>query len=55
MTDPTNPQPIQTFSNVTSVVTDNARGVIYLSNGEGLWVVQAKQMQKADTTSLYGG
>ncbi len=55
MTDPTNPQPIQTFSEVTSVVADNARGVIYLSNGEGLWVVQAKQMQKADTTSLYGG
>jgi hypothetical protein len=55
MTDPTNPQPIQTFSDVTSVVADNARGVIYLSNGEGLWVVQAKQMQKADTTSLYGG
>jgi hypothetical protein len=55
MTDPTNPQPIQTFSDVTSIVTDNARGVIYLSNGEGLWVVQAKQMQKADTTSLYGG
>jgi hypothetical protein len=53
-TDPANPQPIQTFSGVTSVVTDNARGLIYLSNGEGLWVVQAKQPQK-DDTSLYGG
>src|SRR5580704_13021866 len=48
-TDPANPQPIQTFSGVTSVVTDNARGLIYLSNGEGLWVVQAKQPQKVDT------
>src|ERR1700693_189276 len=53
-TDPANPQPIQTFSGVTSVVADNARGLIYLSNGDGLWVVQAKQPQKVDT-SLYGG
>jgi hypothetical protein len=52
-TDPANPQPIQTFSGVTSVVTDNARGLIYLSNGEGLWVVQAKQPQKAEAAS-YG-
>jgi hypothetical protein len=55
MTDPTNPQPIQTFADVTSFVADNARGLIYLSNGEGLWVVQAKQPQKADAVSLYGG
>jgi hypothetical protein len=53
-TDPANPQPIQTFSGVTSVVADNARGLIYLSNGEGLWVVQTKQPQKEDP-SLYGG
>jgi len=52
-TDPANPQPIQTFSGVTSVVADNARGLIYLSNGEGLWVVQAKQPQKAEAAS-YG-
>jgi hypothetical protein len=51
--DPANPQPIQTFSGVTSVVADNARGLIYLSNGEGLWVVQAKQPQKAEAAS-YG-
>jgi hypothetical protein len=54
MTDPTNPQSIQTFAGVTSVVADNARGLIYLSNGEGLWVVQARQPQKVDP-SLYGG
>jgi hypothetical protein len=54
MTNPTNPQSIQTFTGVTSVVADNARGLIYLSNGEGLWIVQAKQPQKVDP-SLYGG
>jgi hypothetical protein len=50
-TDPANPQPIQTFSGVTSVVADNARGLIYLSNGEGLWVVQARQPQKPEAAS----
>jgi hypothetical protein len=55
MTNPTDPQSIQTFAGVTSVVADNARGLIYLSNGEGLWIVQAKQIQKADAVSLYGG
>src|SRR5580704_2289813 len=55
MTNPTDPQSIQTFAGVTSVVADNARGLINLSNGEGLWIVQAKQIQKADAVSLYGG
>jgi hypothetical protein len=54
MTDPANPQQIQTFSEVTSVVADHAHGVIYLTNNEGLWVVQAKQ-QKAETSAGYGG
>jgi hypothetical protein len=52
-TNPANPRQIQTFSGVTSVVSDVARGQIYLSNGEGLWIVQAKQPQK-DDPSLYG-
>jgi hypothetical protein len=50
-----NPQQIQTFSGVTSVVGDDARGQIYLSNGEGLWVVQARQPAKAEPLSSYGG
>jgi hypothetical protein len=52
-TDPANPQPIQTFSGVTSIVADNARGLIYLSNSEGLWIVQAKQQQKQADPSSY--
>ncbi len=53
MTDPTNPQPIQTFAGVTSVVADNVRGLIYLSNDEGLWIVQAKQPQKTEADDKY--
>jgi hypothetical protein len=47
--DPMNPQQIQTFSGVTSVVGDDARGQIYLSNDEGLWVVQARPPQKFES------
>jgi len=53
MTDPANPQTIQTFSGVTSTVSDDARGLIYLSNKEGLWVVQAKQPQKAEAEEFH--
>src|SRR6202050_1743158 len=55
MSDPANPQQIQTFADVTSVVAADARGLIYLSNGEGLWVVQAKQPAKAEPLGSYGG
>jgi hypothetical protein len=53
MTDPANPQPVQTFSGVTNVVADDVHGLIYLSNDEGLWVVQAKQAQKAEADNKY--
>jgi hypothetical protein len=53
MTDPTNLQSIQTFAGVTSVVADNTRGLIYLSNGEGLWIVQAKQPRRTETDDKY--
>jgi hypothetical protein len=55
MTNPTDPQSIQTFAGVTSVVADNARGLIYLSNDEGLWIVQARQPAQNVDPSLYGG
>lgn len=37
--DPANPRTIQTFTGVTSVIQDAGRNLIYLTNGEGLWVV----------------
>lgn len=54
-TDPASPRAIQTFSGVTSVVSDQAHGQIYLANGEGLWIVQAKQQSQQADPSLYGG
>ena len=38
--DPANPKTVQTFQGVTSVLQDSARGLIFLTNNEGLWVLQ---------------
>jgi hypothetical protein len=35
---------------------DKARGLIYVANGEGLWIVKTKQKADADAiTDNYGG
>lgn len=44
LSDPANPRTIQTFPGVTSTVADGARGLVYLANNEGLWILR----QKAD-------
>jgi hypothetical protein len=41
--DPSKPQELRSFSGVTSLLTDEARGLIYVANNEGLWIVKAKQ------------
>ena len=40
LTDPRNPKILETFSKVTSLLPDGRRGLIYLSNDEGLWVLR---------------
>ena len=52
--DPKNPQSVQTFAGVTSVVVDSDHGVIYLSNDEGLWVIQGRQPEKFAPVDNYG-
>lgn len=47
LSDPANPQTIQTFGGVTSVLTDAGRHLVYVTNGEGLWVL--RQNQKTET------
>jgi hypothetical protein len=37
--DPKNPKPIKTFKGVTSMYADSARKLVYLVNGDGLWIV----------------
>ncbi len=38
--DPANPKTIQTFQGVTSVLQDDGRGLIFLTNNDGLWVLR---------------
>lgn len=38
--DPSNPKTVQTFEGVTALCNDRERELIYLSNADGLWVLQ---------------
>jgi hypothetical protein len=39
-TDPKNPHTVQTFTGVTSMLSEDGRHLIYLTNSDGLWVVK---------------
>lgn len=41
--DPANPQTIQAFTGVTSMLVDEARSLMYVTNAEGLWILKYKQ------------
>lgn len=41
LADPENPKTLRRFADVTSVLPDRSRGLIYVTNPEGLWVLQA--------------
>ncbi len=45
LSDPANPRTLQSFSGVTSVLADDARNLIYITNSEGLWILRHKQEQ----------
>jgi hypothetical protein len=39
LADPAHPKVLQTFTGVTSILQDSSRGLIYLANGDGLWIL----------------
>jgi hypothetical protein len=43
VSDPAHPRTVQTFNGVTSVVTDNAHGLVYLANSDGIWILSHQQ------------
>jgi hypothetical protein len=43
LSDPANPKTLQTFDGVTSVLADDGRRLIYITNGDGLWILIHKQ------------
>ncbi|HLW88313.1 MAG TPA: hypothetical protein VKR57_07445 [Terriglobales bacterium] len=42
VSDPVHPQTPQTVNGVTSIVADGRRGVIYVANREGVWILSEK-------------
>ena len=40
LSDPAHPKVLQTFAGVTSFLQDAGRGLIYLANNEGLWILR---------------
>jgi len=52
------PKEIRSLYGVTVFVQDKAHGLIYVTNGDGLWIVKTKQKADADTaldSSRYAG
>ena len=39
LSDPAHPKVLQTFNGVTSILQDPSRGLIYLTNTDGLWIL----------------
>jgi hypothetical protein len=42
LSDPANPRTVQSFSGVTSILTDEGRRLIYITNSDGLWVLRGQ-------------
>jgi hypothetical protein len=45
LSDPANPRTILTFSGVTSTLADDAHNLLYITNGEGLWILKHQPEQ----------
>ncbi len=55
-TAPSSPKEIRNLTGVTAFMKDKAHGLIYVTNGDGLWIVKTKQKADADATpDYYGG
>ena len=50
---PGGPEEIRSLSGVTAFLKDKARSLIYVTNGEGLWILKAKE--QADSEAQFYG
>ena len=41
---PAHPRTVQSFSGVTSIVRDDARSLIYVANGDGIWILSHRDV-----------
>jgi hypothetical protein len=52
LSDPKNPRTLQTFDGVTKVLAEDTRSLIYITNGEGLWVLRHNPTAETKKRSL---
>lgn len=44
VSDPAHPRAVQNFDAVTSILHDSARNLIYIANGDGVWIMSHEQV-----------
>ena len=44
VSDPAHPQTVRTFSGVTNILSDNARGLIFVANTDGVWILSHQKV-----------
>jgi hypothetical protein len=44
VSNPAHPKTVQTFDGVTSIVPDNGRGLVYLANANGIWILSHQKV-----------
>lgn len=44
VSDPAHPRTVRTFDGVTSILQDSARNLIYVANGDGVWIVSHQEV-----------
>jgi len=49
------PKELRSFSGVTAFLVDNAHGLIYAANNDGLWIVKTKRQAAVDAQPDYFG
>jgi len=51
VSDPAHPRTVETFEAVTSILPDPARNLVYVANGDGVWIVSHQQVFGRDDCS----
>jgi hypothetical protein len=52
LSDPKNPRTLQTFDGVTKVLAEDQRSLIYITNGDGLWILRHNPLSESKKRSL---
>jgi hypothetical protein len=51
VSDPAHPRTVRNFDGVTSILQDSARNLLYVANGDGVWIVSHQQVLRSHECS----